>query len=325
MQGKTLDAAREIVDDAVALAEAGCFAVVLECVPDAVARLVTDSIPVPTIGIGAGRHCDGQVLVYHDLLGLEDCLRPKFVRRYAEPPRRRGRRGRAVRRRRARRQLPVERRDVPRRRRRRRDLGLNDSVEPHRDRRSASTSDDDRGRAVARSRLALVVAGVDRHRRRGRRLARRRGDDGGSARRRRVVAPAPTPAAAPFVGLTEAQVAVGGRCLRVVVADDDDGAGAGAARSAATSAPYDGMLFVFDAPTETTFTMSTVPVPLEIGFYAADGSPVSRRAHEAVPARRSRVPGLPSRAGRSPYALETLSGEAAVGRTFGGVTDTPRR
>ena len=83
VQGKTLDAAREIVDDAAALADAGCFAVVLECVPDAVARLVTDSIAVPTIGIGAGRHCDGQVLVYHDLLGLQDYLRPKFVRRYA--------------------------------------------------------------------------------------------------------------------------------------------------------------------------------------------------------------------------------------------------
>lgn len=84
VQGKTLEAARAIVDDAAALAEAGCFAVVLECVPDAVARLVTDSIPVPTIGIGAGRHCDGQVLVYHDLLGLQDWLRPKFVRRYAK-------------------------------------------------------------------------------------------------------------------------------------------------------------------------------------------------------------------------------------------------
>jgi 3-methyl-2-oxobutanoate hydroxymethyltransferase len=84
VQGKTLDAAREIVDDAAALAEAGCFAVVLECVPDAVARMVTDSIPVPTIGIGAGRHCDGQVLVYHDLLGFEDRVTPKFVRRYAD-------------------------------------------------------------------------------------------------------------------------------------------------------------------------------------------------------------------------------------------------
>ena len=92
VQGKQLDAARAIVDDAVALAEAGCFALVLECVPDAVARMVTDAIPVPTIGIGAGRHCDGQVLVYHDLLGLEDRLRPKFVRRYADLQARRHRR-----------------------------------------------------------------------------------------------------------------------------------------------------------------------------------------------------------------------------------------
>ena len=84
VQGKELEQAREIVDDAIALADAGCFAIVLECVPDAVARLVTDSVAVPTIGIGAGRHCDGQVLVYHDLLGFQDWLRPKFVRRYAE-------------------------------------------------------------------------------------------------------------------------------------------------------------------------------------------------------------------------------------------------
>jgi 3-methyl-2-oxobutanoate hydroxymethyltransferase len=83
VQGKQLDAAQAIVDDAVALADAGCFAIVLECVPDAVARMVTDAVPVPTIGIGAGRHCDGQVLVYHDLLGFEDRLAPKFVRRYA--------------------------------------------------------------------------------------------------------------------------------------------------------------------------------------------------------------------------------------------------
>ncbi len=84
VQGRDLEAARALVDDAIALAEAGVFALVLECVPDAVARLVTDSIPVPTIGIGAGRHCDGQVLVIHDLLGLEDRVAPKFVRRYAE-------------------------------------------------------------------------------------------------------------------------------------------------------------------------------------------------------------------------------------------------
>jgi 3-methyl-2-oxobutanoate hydroxymethyltransferase len=84
VQGKDLDTARAIVDDAIALAEAGCFAIVLECVPDAVARLVTDTISVPTIGIGAGRHCDGQVLVYHDLLGLDARRTPKFVRRYAD-------------------------------------------------------------------------------------------------------------------------------------------------------------------------------------------------------------------------------------------------
>lgn len=84
VQGKDLETARAIVDDAIALADAGVFSVVLECVPDAVARLVTDSIPVPTIGIGAGRHCDGQVLVYHDLLGIEDRKLPKFVRQYAQ-------------------------------------------------------------------------------------------------------------------------------------------------------------------------------------------------------------------------------------------------
>jgi 3-methyl-2-oxobutanoate hydroxymethyltransferase len=84
VQGKQMDAARTIVDDAIALAEAGCFALVLECVPDGVARMVTDAIDIPTIGIGAGRHCDGQVLVYHDLLGLEDRKLPKFVRGYAD-------------------------------------------------------------------------------------------------------------------------------------------------------------------------------------------------------------------------------------------------
>jgi 3-methyl-2-oxobutanoate hydroxymethyltransferase len=83
VQGKEARGAQVLVDDAKALVEAGVFAIVLEGVPDAVAKLVTDSVPVPTIGIGAGRHCDGQVLVFHDLLGIEDRLAPKFVRRYA--------------------------------------------------------------------------------------------------------------------------------------------------------------------------------------------------------------------------------------------------
>jgi 3-methyl-2-oxobutanoate hydroxymethyltransferase len=83
VQGRDVDAARMIVDDAVALADVGCFAIVLECVPDAVARLITDTIDVPTLGIGAGRHCDGQILIYHDVLGFEETPRPKFVRQYA--------------------------------------------------------------------------------------------------------------------------------------------------------------------------------------------------------------------------------------------------
>jgi 3-methyl-2-oxobutanoate hydroxymethyltransferase len=83
VQGKDLDAAKALVDDANALAESGCFAIVLEGIPDVVAHLITESIPVPTIGIGAGPHCDGQVLVFHDVLGFDDRIQPKFVRRYA--------------------------------------------------------------------------------------------------------------------------------------------------------------------------------------------------------------------------------------------------
>ncbi len=82
VQGQQADAAAALVDEATAIADAGCFAVVLECVPRDVARLVTAAVPVPTIGIGAGPDCDGQVLVIHDLLGLEDRIAPKFVRRY---------------------------------------------------------------------------------------------------------------------------------------------------------------------------------------------------------------------------------------------------
>lgn len=83
VQGRQAAEARELVDDAQALEAAGCFAVVLEAVPAPVAGMVTDAIAVPTIGIGAGACCDGQVLVLHDLLGLEDRVLPRFVRRYA--------------------------------------------------------------------------------------------------------------------------------------------------------------------------------------------------------------------------------------------------
>ena len=83
VQGKEAGGADRLIADAIALADAGCFAIVLEAVPDAVARRVTEAVPVPTIGIGAGRWCDGQVLVFHDVLGLQDDMAPKFVRRYA--------------------------------------------------------------------------------------------------------------------------------------------------------------------------------------------------------------------------------------------------
>jgi 3-methyl-2-oxobutanoate hydroxymethyltransferase len=84
VQGKETDAAMALVADAKALAHAGCFAIVLEGVPTEVASLVTAAVDIPIIGIGAGDDCDGQVLVYHDVLGIEDRMTPKFVRRYAD-------------------------------------------------------------------------------------------------------------------------------------------------------------------------------------------------------------------------------------------------
>jgi 3-methyl-2-oxobutanoate hydroxymethyltransferase len=84
VQAKQEAAARALLDDARAVAEAGCVAVVLEGVPDLVAKMVTEALDVPTIGIGAGPWCDGQVLVWHDVLGFDDRVPPKFVRRYAD-------------------------------------------------------------------------------------------------------------------------------------------------------------------------------------------------------------------------------------------------
>ena len=83
VQSKTAAAAVKLLDDAKALAEAGCFAIVLECIPAPVAAAVTRAVAVPTIGIGAGPDCDGQVLVFHDVLGLYDRLRPRFVKQFA--------------------------------------------------------------------------------------------------------------------------------------------------------------------------------------------------------------------------------------------------
>ncbi|HEX8772494.1 MAG TPA: 3-methyl-2-oxobutanoate hydroxymethyltransferase [Pyrinomonadaceae bacterium] len=84
VQGKTAEAARAILDDALALEEAGAFSIVLEVVPREIAKIITESVKVPTIGIGAGPHCDIQVLVLHDLLGLSFGKLPRFVRKYAD-------------------------------------------------------------------------------------------------------------------------------------------------------------------------------------------------------------------------------------------------
>lgn len=84
VQGKSEEAARKIIEDAQALEAAGAFAIVLECVPAKLAEIITAKVAVPTIGIGAGAGCDGQVLVYQDMLGMYDNFTPKFVRKFAE-------------------------------------------------------------------------------------------------------------------------------------------------------------------------------------------------------------------------------------------------
>lgn len=84
VQGKTLERAQELIDDALKIQEAGACAVVLECVPAKLAEIITEKLTIPTIGIGAGAGCDGQVLVYQDMLGLTTGHTPKFAKRFAE-------------------------------------------------------------------------------------------------------------------------------------------------------------------------------------------------------------------------------------------------
>jgi len=82
VQGKDAEAARRLIGQASNLERLGCFGIVLECVPDKIARIITEKLTIPTIGIGAGLDCDGQVLVTHDLLGLFERFTPKFVKKY---------------------------------------------------------------------------------------------------------------------------------------------------------------------------------------------------------------------------------------------------
>lgn len=84
VQGKNEEDAKKLVELAKVCDKAGCFSLVLECIPLGLAKTITESISIPTIGIGAGIHCDGQVLVTHDILGLFEAFKPKFVKRYAE-------------------------------------------------------------------------------------------------------------------------------------------------------------------------------------------------------------------------------------------------
>lgn len=83
VQGKTLEAAEKLLSDAKAVAEAGAFAITLECVPEALAKMITEQVSALTIGIGAGKYCDGQVLVYQDMLGYASGFTPKFVKKYS--------------------------------------------------------------------------------------------------------------------------------------------------------------------------------------------------------------------------------------------------
>ena len=83
VQGKTPAVARKIIEDALALEQAGAFMVVLECVPWQLAKIITERLSIPVIGIGAGKYCDGQVLVFHDVMGLYTGRSPKFVKQYA--------------------------------------------------------------------------------------------------------------------------------------------------------------------------------------------------------------------------------------------------
>ncbi len=84
VQGKDIESAKQLIKDAIALEEAGAFALILEAVPSKLAKIVTEKVKIPTIGIGAGPYCDGQVLVTHDMLGVFDKFRPKFVKVYAD-------------------------------------------------------------------------------------------------------------------------------------------------------------------------------------------------------------------------------------------------
>lgn len=82
VQGKTIEQIQNLIDDAKCLEEAGVFAIVLECIPEKISKIITESVSIPTIGIGAGKYCNGQILVINDMLGMYSDFTPKFVKQY---------------------------------------------------------------------------------------------------------------------------------------------------------------------------------------------------------------------------------------------------
>ena len=82
VQGKNAEGAKALIEDAKALEDAGAFSIVLECIPAPISKMITEAVSIPTLGIGAGIHCDGQVMVFHDMVGLFDKFTPKFVKKY---------------------------------------------------------------------------------------------------------------------------------------------------------------------------------------------------------------------------------------------------
>jgi uncharacterized membrane protein (UPF0127 family) len=118
-------------------------------------------------------------------------------------------------------------------------------------------------------------------------------------------------ASVPFAGATETRLALGGRCLRLVIADDEAERAQGL-RQRDSLGEYDGMLFVYARPSNARFTMSTVPVPLDIGFYRASGAPVSRRRMTPCPRADAECPAYSADAPFL-YAVETLRGQLPSG------------
>ena len=324
VQGKQLDAARELVDDAVALADAGCFAIVLECVPDGVARMVTETVPVPTIGIGAGRHCDGQVLVWHDLLGLRPATgarSPKFVRAV------RGARGRRDRARSTR--FCADVRDGPfpssaetyhMTDQMADALGLyggTDAASPSSRRSAAAVAS---ARVVDGVVIAIALDGC-----RGRVSAGRYRPVGAATTDDRVTADPEPGTASPTRLARRRRPARRSRAHRERASRSAIAACASWSPTRATSGsqglrnvtdlgPYDGMLFVFDADTDAAVHDVADALPLDIGWYAADGTPVDSRAMTPCPDGPTRRARCTRRAGRYRYALETEAGAGASRR-----------